>query len=52
MIYLDAPDVKVGDHVLIYPYAGCDACGMCKAREYNMCDDSLPNAYGLGKNGG
>lgn len=47
-----APQLKVGDHVLIYPWTGCNNCGMCRTGEDNMCEESLARAYGIGKDGG
>ena len=44
--------MKVGDYVLIYPWTGCEDCGMCRSREDNMCEESLAKAYGIGKDGG
>lgn len=48
----DAPDWKIGDRVLVYPYTGCETCGRCKANEDNKCDLSLAKMYGIGKDGG
>jgi propanol-preferring alcohol dehydrogenase len=47
---LDAKGVAVGDHRIVFPWAGCGHCNRCKAGDENLC--LKPNHLGVFKAGG
>ena len=47
-----AGDKKVGERVVVYPWLGCENCGLCSCEETNLCQLNLANAIGIGREGG
>ncbi len=46
----EAKGVKVGDHMIVFPWVGCGHCAACVAEEDNMC--LKPRSLGVYQNGG
>ncbi len=42
--------LKVGDHMIVFPWVGCGKCAKCTADEDNMC--LTPRSLGVYQNGG
>ncbi|HYF07942.1 MAG TPA: alcohol dehydrogenase, partial [Acetobacteraceae bacterium] len=42
--------LKVGDHMVVFPWVGCGTCAVCTAEEDNMC--LAPRSLGVYQNGG
>lgn len=42
--------LKVGDHVIVFPWVGCGTCAQCRADEDNMC--LKPRSLGVYQHGG
>ncbi len=42
--------LKVGDHMIVFPWVGCGKCAKCLADEDNMC--LTPRSLGVYQNGG
>ncbi|XP_013407516.1 uncharacterized protein LOC106171625 [Lingula anatina] len=47
----NAPDIKVGDKVIVFPWIGCRNCGLCKNGDPQLCPEAW-NSLGMGAPGG
>ena len=45
-------ELKVGDHVVLFPWIDCGDCGMCRNGYKKECDLMLGNSLGIGRDGG
>lgn len=46
----DAKNIAIGDHRLVFPWAGCGKCNRCKAGNEHLC--LTPKTLGVMKSGG
>ena len=46
----DASGLRIGDRRVVYPWAGCSECALCKAGQEHLC--AKPNDLGVRRDGG